>query len=212
MYDQIARWILRRRRFPEIRVVRDYYDHPAYIAALAQHTRDYWRSHGREGELLLSFHGLPVRLVRQGDPYRDQCLASADLLARALDLSEQEWTLSFQSRFGPAAWLEPCTAERLRTLGARQNACVQLMCPGFAADCLETLEEISIVGRAQFLAAGGKKFHYIPCLNDASCHILALGQIVHDHLFAPRQSCHDIDASSDVSAASEGRGSAPLDL
>ena len=180
--DAVSAWSARVRRLPELRFVNQYHDEPLYIEALANSVQRYWKDHGRPGQLVMSFHGIPERNIRQGDPYQAQCLATADLLAERLQLTREQYRVTFQSRFGRAKWLEPYTEPTLRELGAAGVARVDVMCPGFPADCLETLEEIAMEGREAFLHAGGKEFHYIPCLNDSSDWITALAAIAERHL------------------------------
>lgn len=154
-----------------LRFVLDYHSHPPYIEALRESIAAYWQQHGRTQHLVLSFHGIPERRVRSGDPYFVQARKTAQLLAAALGLGSAEWTLSFQSRFGRARWLGPYTHEVLAALPGQGRREVSVVCPGFAVDCLETLEEIAIEGRATFLAAGGVRFEYIPCLNARPAHV-----------------------------------------
>jgi protoporphyrin/coproporphyrin ferrochelatase len=180
--DAVNAWSARVRRLPELRFVNQYHDEPLYIEALANSVQRYWKDHGRPGQLVMSFHGIPERNIRQGDPYQAQCLATAALLAERLQLTREQYRVTFQSRFGRAKWLEPYTEPTLRELGAAGVARVDVMCPGFPADCLETLEEIAMEGREAFLHAGGKEFHYIPCLNDSSDWITALAAIAERHL------------------------------
>ena len=151
--------------------VEQFHDHPAYIAALAALVE------ARPDVLVMSFHGLPQRAVERGDPYRDQCLRTAQLLAAALGLREDQFRVSFQSRFGPARWLGPATAQVLAELGAARTPRVHVICPGFVADCLETLEEIALEGRKVFLDAGGGEFRALPCLNESPLWIEALRRI-----------------------------------
>ena len=151
--------------------VEQFHDHPAYIAALAALVE------ARPDVLVMSFHGLPQRAVERGDPYRDQCLRTAQLLAAALGLREDQYRVSFQSRFGPARWLGPATAQVLAELGAARTPRVHVICPGFVADCLETLEEIALEGRTVFLDAGGGEFRALPCLNESPLWIEALRRI-----------------------------------
>jgi len=151
--------------------VEQFHDHPAYIAALAALVEE------RPDVLVMSFHGLPQRAVERGDPYRDQCLRTAQLLAAALGLREDQFRVSFQSRFGPARWLGPATAQVLAELGAARTPRVHVICPGFVADCLETLEEIALEGRTVFLDAGGGEFRALPCLNESPLWIEALRRI-----------------------------------
>ena len=180
--DAVNAWSARVRRVPEFRFVNDYHDEPLYIEALARSVEDHWKHHGRPDQLLMSFHGIPERNIRLGDPYQPQCLATARLLAERLKLAESQYRVTFQSRFGRAKWLEPYTEPTLRELGASGVARVDVLCPGFPADCLETLEEIAMEGRDAFLHAGGKEFHYIPCLNDRGDWITALAAIAERHL------------------------------
>jgi ferrochelatase len=158
-------------------VVRDFHDHPAYIGALAAGVRRHRPAHESSGKLVISFHGLPQRTVDRGDPYQKQCLVTADLLAKALQLKNGEWTVTFQSRFGAAKWLQPYTEPTLVELARSGVRRVDVVCPGFVCDCLETLEEIGITARAAFMAAGGREFHLIPCLNESPEWIEALAQI-----------------------------------
>jgi len=176
-FDAITDFYQRARNIPELRLVKHFHDHPAYIAALADSLRKYWDRHGRPDRLLMSFHGLPRFTLERGDPYHCECQKTARLLAEALALAPEQYQLSFQSRFGRAEWLQPYTAATLAQWGKQGLRRVDVVCPGFVADCLETLEEIGIEGKAEFLNAGGKEFHSIPCLNESDAWIAALGQI-----------------------------------
>ena len=158
-----------------MRMVRDFHAHPAYIAALAASVRRHWQAHGRSPLLLMSFHGLPKR---GGEVYQKQCIATATLLADKLQMNEKEWRVTFQSRFGYAEWLQPYTEPTLVELAASGTRRVDIFCPGFVADCLETLEEIGISGKNRFLQAGGAEFHLLPCLNQSPEWIEALAAIV----------------------------------
>lgn len=174
---------LRTRRYvPTIHAITSFHDHPGYIAALAAHVREYWQHHGRGERLLMSFHGLPQRAVTLGDPYETQCRHSAQLLADALQLSPNQWVITFQSRFGKEQWLHPYTSETLSTLGEQQLKRLDVICPGFVADCLETLEEIAIEGCKTFQQAGGGEYVYIPCLNTNSQWIEVLETLVRDKM------------------------------
>ncbi len=157
-----------------VRMVREFHDHPGYIAALAAQVRRHWQQHGRGAKLVLSFHGLPKR---GGAPYRQQCLATGELLRKALNLAGSECAVTFQSRFGYAEWLQPYTEPTLVELARAGMKRVDVFCPGFVADCLETLEEIGIAARRAFVAAGGKDFYLVPCLNDSTEWISALAAI-----------------------------------
>ncbi|WP_409419937.1 ferrochelatase [Pseudaeromonas sp. ZJS20] len=156
---------------PALHLVRDYHLAPGYIAALANRVRHHWHQQGQGDCLLISFHGIPVRYATEGDPYPAQCQATAHALAQELGLTEGQWRLSFQSRFGKEPWLEPYTDETLVQLPGMGVRRLDVICPGFAADCLETLEEIAEEGKAAFLAAGGESYRYIPALNDQPDHL-----------------------------------------
>lgn len=181
-WDAVGAWAARVRSLPELRFVNRYHDDPAYIEALAQRVLAHWQTHGRGEKLVLSFHGVPERTRALGDPYYDECLASAKRLGERLSLRDEQLVVTFQSRFGKAAWLQPYTEPTLVALAKQGVASVDVMCPGFTADCLETLEEIDQEVRAAFLAAGGREFRYIPCLNDSHPWIDALAQIALRHL------------------------------
>ena len=180
--DAVADFFRQTRNIPELRLVKHFHDHPAYIAALAGSVRRHWAEHGRPDRLLLSFHGLPRYTLERGDPYHCECQKTARLLAEALALAPEQYQLCFQSRFGRAEWLQPYTAATLAQWGKQGMRRVDVVCPGFVADCLETLEEIGIEGKAEFLNAGGKEFHSIACLNESEAWIQALAQIALQHL------------------------------
>lgn len=175
---------LRRLVADPLECIQGYHDVPSYIAALAESVREHWERHGRGERLLISFHGIPRRAAERGDPYAQQCHDTARLLAEALELREGEWQTCFQSRFGPAAWLQPYTEETLRTLAADGVRTVDAICPGFAADCLETLEEIALRYAALFRQAGGEALRYVPALNARAAHIHALAEILLPRLAA----------------------------
>jgi len=180
--DAVADWTKRRRNLPELRFVKHWHDDPGYIGALARRVSDHWMTHGRPDRLVLSFHGLPKRSLTLGDPYHCECLKTGRLLAERLKLREENVVVTFQSRFGNAEWLKPYTEPTLIGLAKEGVARVDVFCPGFFADCLETLEEIDLEARAAFLAAGGKEFGYIPCLNDQHEGIAALAGIAMRHM------------------------------
>ncbi|HZW18884.1 MAG TPA: ferrochelatase [Luteimonas sp.] len=161
-----------------LRMVDQYSTDAGVVAALADSVRAHWQAHGRGERLLMSFHGIPQRLVDGGDPYSTQCHATATALAAALGLGHGEWLVTFQSRFGREQWLQPATDATLRLLGETGLGRVDVVCPGFPADCLETLEEIALQNAALFRAAGGGTLAYIPCLNDAPAHADALAALV----------------------------------
>jgi ferrochelatase len=164
--DAVNAWSGRQRAIPELRFVNRYHDDSGYIEALAGSVERHWAAAGRAEHLVMSFHGVPERTLHLGDPYHCECRKTGRLLAERLGLAADQWTLTFQSRFGRAKWLEPYTEPTLQALAGRGVRNVEVVCPGFPADCLETLEEIAQEGRAAFLAAGGTGFQYIPCLND----------------------------------------------
>ena len=182
IFDAVFEHYTVQRNMPELRTIKHYHDHPAYIEALRVSVLAYWMKHGRPDKLVMSFHGVPKRTLLLGDPYHCECHKTARLLTTALGLAPDEWQLTFQSRFGKAEWLQPYTAPTLQKLGAQGVGRVDVMCPGFTSDCLETLEEISMEARHDFLQAGGKQFHYIPCLNEEPAGIAALTDIVEQHM------------------------------
>ena len=177
-FDALGAAFARRWHLPALRFVDHYHDHPKYIAALARSVR----AHNSDGVLVMSFHGIPEAFADAGDPYPAQCKTTARLLADELKLADDEWRLSFQSRFGPARWLQPGTEETLAALAQDGVQSVRVICPGFSADCLETLEEIAIGGRETFLQAGGRHFQYIPCMNDEDAQLDALQEIIRANL------------------------------
>ncbi len=181
--DQLADWFKRQRNLPQVRYVRDYHTHPAYIEALAVSVEAFWQEHGRADRLLLSFHGIPQDYYRKGDPYPDECTETAKQLAERLGLEKNAWAMSYQSRFGAQVWMQPYTDRLLEEWGRGGVASVQVLCPGFSADCLETLEEIAEQNREVFLEHGGTFYHYIPALNDRAEHIDLLKALV-DHEIA----------------------------
>ena len=162
------------------RMVESFHDDPGYIGALAESVRRHWETHGRAEILVMSFHGLPQRSVERGDPYEKQCRETARLLGAALGLTDAQWKLTFQSRFGAAKWLEPYTQPTLVELAKSGLRKVDVVCPGFVSDCLETLEEIGIEGRSAFLGAGGTEFSLIPCLNESNEWIDALARLARE--------------------------------
>jgi ferrochelatase len=170
------------RRMPALRAIDTFHDDPGYIRALAQRVHDYWTKHGRPDKLVLSFHGLPKRVLALGDPYHCLCQKTARLLATEMGLAPDRYAVTFQSRFGAAEWLQPYTAATLEQLAKAGVRRVDVFCPGFVADCLETLEEIGILGKETFLHAGGGEFHTIPCLNDHPAWLAALTDLVLRHL------------------------------
>lgn len=178
--DAVAAWQQTQRNLPEIAYVRDYHQHAGYIDALAASVREHWMAHGRPDDrsrLVMSFHGLPQRSTELGDPYYHECLRTGHLLRERLGLTEQQALVTFQSRFGPAKWLQPYTQPTLEELARQGVKRIDILCPGFSSDCLETLEEIAMECKAAFLGNGGDEFHYLPCLNERPDWIDALGRI-----------------------------------
>jgi ferrochelatase len=180
--DEVARAMRKWRPAPPLRLVKDFHAHRAYAKAVARNVNDYWFKHGRPDRLVLSFHGVPKATIDRGDPYQAQCLESARLIATELGWNDHRTVVTFQSRFGAAQWIGPATDATLRALGKEKTGRVDVACPGFASDCLETLEEISIEGRDAFLKAGGKEFHYIPVTNDTPAWMTALAIISLENL------------------------------
>jgi ferrochelatase len=180
--DGIAQYLARARNQPALRTLKHFHDHPAYINALAANIRDYWQREGRPDMLVMSFHGLPRYTLDKGDPYHCECQKTGRLLVERLGLDKEQYRLTFQSRFGKAEWLKPYTDKTLAELGKAGIQRVDVVCPGFVADCLETLEEIAQEGRDSFLSVGGKSFHYIPALNESPAWIDALGKIALENL------------------------------
>lgn len=181
-FDAVTEELRKWRAIPELRMVHGYHDDPRYIAALAESVRDHRDEFGAPSRLLFSFHGIPLEYAQKGDPYAEQCLATAQLLAEELRLRVGEWAVSFQSRLGRQEWLKPYTSEVLAEWGRTGMESVHVLCPGFPADCLETLEEIAVENRAVFQEAGGGEFHYIGGLNDRPSHIFALTELARRHL------------------------------
>lgn len=178
VYDQVAAGLRHWRALPELRYVSSYYAEADYIGALASSLNDHWRLHARSEHLLMSFHGIPQAYAAGGDRYADECHHTAAQLAAALDLAPRDWSLSFQSRFGANRWLTPATDRTLAELARRGVRALSVICPGFAADCLETLEEIAIEGRNAFLEAGGERFEYVAALNGRADHAGALARLI----------------------------------
>ncbi len=180
VFDELKRW----EWLPEIRTVHEYCRHPLYVQAIADSIRAHWAEKGEingNGMLIFSMHGVPARYTRKGDPYECQCKDTAELISAELGLPENRWQLTFQSRFGPEPWLQPYTDQTLKQLGGNGTARVDILCPGFAADCLETLEEINVENRHYFTEAGGQEFHYIPALNDSPAHVDLFAALATEH-------------------------------
>jgi ferrochelatase len=177
-FDEISRVLQQWRWMPDLDFISHYHTDPAYIEALGSSVRAHWRDHGEADRLLLSFHGIPQDYEDAGDPYPSECRETAELLAANLDLDPTRWAISFQSRLGMKEWVKPYTDQTLKSWGAEGVEKVQVICPGFSADCLETIEEIGQENRDYFLQAGGKSYQYIPALNASKAHISALAGLI----------------------------------
>jgi ferrochelatase len=182
IYDELTKELNRWRHLPDIHFISDYYQHPRYIAAVAESIEQSRREHGKNELLLLSFHGLPEVLTKWGDPYFYHCQKTAAMIAEKLGLKENEWQMVFQSRFGKAEWLKPYCADTLQSLPGRGIRKVDVVCPGFAVDCLETLEEIAMENKAIFFEVGGTAYRYITALNDTDAHVDALAGLLDRYL------------------------------
>ncbi len=180
--DAVTRALKKMRPAPAVTWIEEFHAHPAYVKAIAKNVNDYWMKTGRPDRLLMSFHGLPKAVVAAGDPYEAQCRESARLIATELGWNDDRTLVTFQSRFGAQEWLQPYTAQTLEALGREGVQRVDVICPGFAADCLETLEEMAQEGRDTYLKAGGKEFHYIPTTNDTPSWMTALATIAAEKL------------------------------
>ncbi|OOR93427.1 ferrochelatase [Moraxella caviae] len=180
-FDKVMQYSLSSRDMPELHFIKDYHDNPLYIRALADSVRKFWADNGRADKLLMSFHGIPKPYADKGDPYPVQCRKTAKLVAGELGLGGDEWAVSFQSRFGAQEWLKPYTDELLGEWGKAGHS-VQVLSPAFSADCLETLEELAVENRDNYLAAGGKSYAYIPALNTDALHIELMAQLVGKYL------------------------------
>lgn len=181
-FDAVSRSLAGWVRVPELRVVADYHDHPWYIRAVAESIRESWRQQPAGERLLFSFHGMPRSTQLAGDPYHDQCMRTAQLVAAELGLDADRWAVAFQSRFGYAEWLQPYTDQTLRAWGGSHLASVDVSCPGFSADCLETLEEIAVMNRDLFVEASGGSYRYIPALNERPDHIEGIAGLIRTHI------------------------------
>ena len=181
VYDAVHRKLGKLRWVPEIRFINSYHDEPAYISALAASVQSHWRQHGRGDKLLMSFHGIPKKNLERGDPYFCQSQKTARLLAAALNLTDDEWIIAFQSRVGAEEWLSPYTDETVKSLANQGIKKLDVVCPGFATDCLETLEEIAMQNAEFFTAAGGESLRYIPALNDDASHVEFLAALATRH-------------------------------
>ena len=181
-FDAIANTFAKLRWTPELRFVNQYHDEENYISACANRIKNNWSNHQQSQVLLFSFHGLPKRYLLAGDPYHCQCHKTARLIAEKLQLNENQWKLTFQSRFGREEWLQPYTDKTLEAMATEGVKSVDVFCPGFSSDCVETLEEINMENREVFLGAGGEQFQYIPALNDCEDHIEAIYKLAMNHM------------------------------
>lgn len=187
LYDAVAKWVVQQRNLPGLTVIRDYYQHPLFIQSLAQSVRDYQAIHGKPEKLLMSFHGIPQPYADKGDPYADRCRITGKLLAKALGLSEDQYAISFQSRFGKQEWIKPYTDVLLEDWAKQGVKSIQVMSPAFSADCLETLEELAIENAETFKALGGESYSYIPALNSREDHLQLLNSLLQANLDALTQ-------------------------
>ncbi len=181
IFDAVTNELQHWRWVPELRFINQYHDEHAYIKALANSVKNHWQQQGQADKLIMSFHGLPKFCLDKGDPYYHQCHKTAHLLAETLGLDKQQWQITFQSRFGKVEWLKPYTSATLKELAKQGTQSVDVICPGFAIDCLETLEEIAVENRDVFIKAGGKQYHYIPALNATEEHVGVLARVIEEH-------------------------------
>ena len=190
-FDEVSNDLRRRRWLPSLRFISSYHDDPRYISAVADSIRAHWATNGKADKLILSYHGMPKRYLTEGDPYHCQCHKTSRLIGEMLELSEEEMITTFQSRFGREEWLQPYTDETLEALPSQGVTAVQVVCPGFSADCLETIEEIGMENRDIFLEAGGTRYEYIPCLNAQPTHLNALTDLLSEELTGWLGGAHD---------------------
>ena len=181
VFDAISTYYQGREHIPSIRFISDYHRHPAWLDAIEARIRNHWDLHGQAERLLFSFHGIPKRFADRGDPYATQCQASVEAIAERLNLSPDQWRLTYQSRFGREPWLQPYTDNTLQAMAEHGVRSVDVICPGFAVDCLETLEEIAVENRHVFQQAGGTELRYISALNDEPGHVAALSAVLDVH-------------------------------
>ena len=177
-FDALGKALSKHRWVPDLRFVNDYYDNENYTKAIGDSITQHWQQHGRNQKLIMSFHGVPKKYISKGDPYEQQCLESGQAIANYLQLKDEDWIVVFQSRLGAQEWLKPYCDETLKSLPTQGTKSVDIICPGFSADCLETLEEIKGENKEYFLTAGGEAYSYIPCLNDSQAHADLMADIV----------------------------------
>jgi protoporphyrin/coproporphyrin ferrochelatase len=178
IYDDVIKEFDQWRHLPSFSFISDYHNHESYINAIVETVKSYWQEHGKNEFLLMSFHGLPELLTKLGDPYQSQCQETAKLIAQKLGLDEKQWLLAFQSRFGKAEWLKPYCVDTLQKLPGQGIKKLDVICPGFSVDCLETLEEMAMENKSVFLEAGGEDYRYIPALNDSEPHVKAIAELL----------------------------------
>ncbi len=181
IYDDLTKELKQWRHLPSFQFISDYHQDSHYITAVAASIEQTWREQPKNELLVMSFHGLPEQLTQWGDPYFHQCHQTAALIAEKLGLTEKQWMIVFQSRFGKAQWLKPYCVDTLQVLPTQGIKAIDIVCPGFEVDCLETLEEIAMENKAIFIEAGGTDYRYIPCLNDSKAHVDALINLLHLH-------------------------------
>lgn len=179
-FDAVSNALTKQRWVPDLNFIHAYYQRDSYIHSIGDSIKMHWQEYGRAQKLLMSFHGIPKKFTTKGDPYESQCRESAERIANYLELNDSEWQLVFQSRFGAEEWLQPYCDQTLKTLPGQGIKTVDIICPGFSADCLETLEEINGENREYFLEAGGQDYRYIPCLNDSDSHTKLICEIVRE--------------------------------
>ncbi len=206
--DSVWRVLMKLRNVPAIRSIRHYHDHPAYINALANSVKDHWKINGKPEKLVISFHGVPRYTLDKGDPYHCECHKTARLLAEALNLGKEDYMVCFQSRFGKAEWLQPYLASSLKELGKMKLNRIDVLCPGFSSDCLETLEEIAIEGKHIFQSNGGGQYFYIPSLNENEAWISAMCTIALENLQGWVSQDFDHDQASKVAELIQVRAKA----
>lgn len=203
-FDAISADFVKRRWLPQLRFVSSYHDDEGYIDAMAEHIRQYWQQHGQAEKLVMSYHGIPLYYLHEGDPYHCHCLKTSRLLAEKLGLEPEQHLTTFQSRFGKAQWLQPYTDATLKSLPGQGVKSIDVFCPGFSADCLETIEEIGEENREYFIENGGDKFSYIPALNAEAVHIDALSALIRRHLSGwdkPDNSADTLTQRGDLAAS-----------
>ncbi len=181
-FDAVSQTLVKHRWVPSINFVSDYFQRDDYITAVGDSILSHWEIHGRNQKLVMSFHGVPKKFITRGDPYQHQCCDTAERIARYLKLNDDEWQLVFQSRLGAEEWLQPYCDQTLKNYPGQGIKSIDIVCPGFSADCLETLEEIEGENRDYFMQAGGERYNYIPCLNDSDQHAVLMAEIVKDNL------------------------------